>query len=137
MLNNVVLIGRLASDPDLRYTPNGVATCTFRLAVDRERKNQQGEREADFLPIVAWKQSAEFCANYLSKGRLVAVTGRIQTRNWVGQDGQKHYATEIIAHSLKALDKPKEGEGAYQQPPSDTGYEGVEAAAFDDPFADE
>ena len=89
MLNRVVLIGRLATDPELKYTPSGLAVTTFRLAVDRNRTNAQGEKETDFISIVAWKQSAEFAANYLTKGRLVAVDGRLQIRSWVAQDGTR------------------------------------------------
>src|SRR5690554_5156692 len=104
MLNKVVLIGRLTKDPEIRYLPSGVAVTTFFLAVNRNFTNQQGEREADFLPIVTWRGLAETCGKYLAKGRLVAVAGRIQTRNYETQTGERRYVTEIIADEVQFLD---------------------------------
>ncbi len=109
MLNRVVLVGRLATDPELKYTASGIAVTSFLLAVDR-RPNAQGERETDFVPIVAWRQSAEFAANYLTKGRLVGVDGRLQIRSWVAQDGTRRKNAEVVADNLRSLDKPKERE---------------------------
>ncbi len=113
MLNRVVLIGRLATDPELKYTPSGIAVTQFRLAVDRpmsaEARQSGQEKQADFISIVAWRQSAEFAANYLGKGRLVAVDGRLQIREYVTQDGQKRRDAEVVAENLKSLDRPKEG----------------------------
>ena len=86
-MNVVVLIGRLVADPELRYTPSGVAVCSFRIAVDRWAKSETGEKEADFIDIVAWRHSAEYAANYLTKGQRVAVNGRLQVRSWVQPDG--------------------------------------------------
>ncbi|MEB3103053.1 single-stranded DNA-binding protein [Ferviditalea candida] len=103
MLNRSILIGRLTRDPELRYTPSGVATCTFTLAVDRPFKTQLGERETDFINIVTWRQLAETCSNYLRKGRLTAVEGRIQTRNY-DKDGRKIYVTEIMADNVRFLE---------------------------------
>jgi len=108
MLNHVVLIGRVGRDPELRYTPSGVAVATFSLAVNRSFKSQSGEQETDWFKIVAWKQQAEFAANYLSKGRLIAVQGRLQARSWVAQDGTKHNTVEVVAERLTGLDKPKD-----------------------------
>src|SRR5947208_15743616 len=108
MLNRVVLIGRLANDPELKYTPSGIAVSSFRLAVDRRFSNAQGERETDFIDIVVWRQDAEFAANYLGKGRLVAVDGRLQIRSWVAQDGTKRRSAEVVADTLKGLDRPRE-----------------------------
>jgi single-strand DNA-binding protein len=105
MLNRVILIGRLTKDPELKYTPNGVAVASFTLAVDRFRTNAQGEREADFIPIVVWQKQAENCANYLSKGSLAAVDGRMQVRSYDGKDGQRRWVTEVIAESVRFLDK--------------------------------
>lgn len=102
-LNKVIMIGRLTKDPELRYTPNGVAVCQFTLAVDRPFANQNGERGADFIPMVAWKKVAENCANYLKKGSQVAVDGRIQTRNYENNEGRKVYVTEVIAESVQFL----------------------------------
>lgn len=108
MLNNVVLIGRLTKDPELRYTPAGVAVASFTLAVDRSFTNQQGEREADFIPIVVWRKQAENCANYIGKGRLVAVEGRIQVRTYDANDGQRRWVTEVVAENVRFLDRAKE-----------------------------
>lgn len=108
MLNKVILIGRLIKDPDLRYTPNNVATCSFTLAVNRNFANQQGEREADFIPVVTWRNLAENCNKYLKKGRLIAVSGRLQTRSYEGNDGQKRYITEVIAGEVKFLERARD-----------------------------
>lgn len=108
MLNRVILIGRLTKDPELRYTPNGVAVASFTLAVNRTRTNQQGEREADFIPIVVWQKQAENCANYLGKGSMVAVDGRLQVRTYDTKEGQRRWVTEVVAESVRFLDK-KEG----------------------------
>lgn len=139
MLNRVILIGRMATDPELKYTPSGVAVSTFRVAVNRTYANASGEREADFIDIVAWRQTAEFAANYLGKGRLVAVEGRLQVRSYQTQDGQKRRTSEVVCDNLKALDRPKdpgEGGGSYAAPaPGGGGVD--EAPAYDDPFQDE
>lgn len=104
MLNRVILIGRLTRDPELRYTPSGVAVTQFTLAVDRPFSNQQGQREADFINIVTWRQLAETCANYLRKGRLTAVEGRIQVRNYENNEGKRVYVTEVIADNVRFLE---------------------------------
>ena len=108
-MNKAILIGNLANDPESRTTASGIAQCTFRLAVQRRFANQQGVREADFLTIVCWRQTAELCARYLSKGRKVAVEGSIQTRSYDAQDGTKRYVTEIIADSVEFLGSRDEG----------------------------
>ena len=114
MLNQVVLIGRLTRDPELRYTPgNGVAVCNFGLAVQRPFTNQHGEREADFIEIVTWRRQAENCANHLGKGRLVAASGRIQMRNYETQDGQKRRVAEVVAHNVQFLEWPKNSSSGY------------------------
>ncbi|WP_099158987.1 single-stranded DNA-binding protein [Virgibacillus ndiopensis] len=104
MLNRVVLVGRLTKDPDLRYTPNGVAVANFTLAVNRPFSNQQGNREADFINCVVWRRPAENLANYMSKGSMVGVDGRVQTRTFEGQDGKTVYVTEIVADSVQFLE---------------------------------
>ena len=104
MLNRIILIGRLTRDPELRYTPNGKAVAGFSLAVDRGRTNAQGEKETDFIDIVVWDKQAETCANYLGKGRLVAVEGRLQIRSYETQDGQKRKAAEVVAQNVRFLD---------------------------------
>jgi single-strand DNA-binding protein len=108
MLNRIVLIGRLTKDVDLRFTTTGKPTANFTLAVDRPYRNQQGEKEADFIPVVVWNKLAEHCANYIGKGRLVAVDGRLQIRSYDGNDGQRKYITEVVAETVKFLDRAKE-----------------------------
>ena len=102
-LNNVVLIGNLTRDPELRYTPSGIPVCTLRLAVNRNFTNQQGEIETDFFNVVVWRNQAEKCAEYLSKGRQVAITGRLQSRSWEGNDGQRRFAIEVVADRVVFL----------------------------------
>jgi single-strand DNA-binding protein len=111
-MNHIVLIGRLTRDPELRYTPNGVAVTTFDLAVNRPIPNQAGERETDFIRIVAWQKTAELCANYLKKGRLAAVEGRLQIRSYEAQDGQKRRVTEVVANQVQFLDRGRDDAGA-------------------------
>lgn len=108
-LNRVILIGRLTRDPELRYTPNGIAVAGFTLAVNRSRKNPQGETDADFIPIVVWQKQAENCANYLAKGSLIAVDGRLQTRSYDAKDGQRRWVTEVVAETVRFLDRRKDG----------------------------
>ena len=111
MLNHVVLIGRLTHDPELRYTPgNGTAVTTFDLAVDRPFTNKQGEREADFIRIVAWDKLAETCANYLQKGRLVAVQGRLQIRSYDDREGVRRKISEVVARDVRFLDSQRSGD---------------------------
>lgn len=113
MINNVVLVGRMTRDADLRYTPNNQAVATFTLAVNRNFKNQAGEREADFINCVIWRQQAENLANWAKKGALIGITGRIQTRNYENQQGQRVYVTEVIAESFQVLESrtAREGQG--------------------------
>ena len=117
-MNKAILIGNLANDPESRTTQSGISQCTFRLAVQRRFANQQGVREADFLTIVCWRQTAELCARYLSKGRKVAVEGSIQTRSYDAQDGTKRYVTEIIADNVEFLGSREDGSrsGSYEAP---------------------
>lgn len=107
MINNVVLVGRLTKDPDLKYTGNGTAVATFTLAVNRNFTNQSGEREADFISCVIWRKPAETLANYAKKGVLMGVTGRIQTRSYDNRQGQKVYVTEVIADNFQLLESKK------------------------------
>ncbi|HCW3230821.1 TPA: single-stranded DNA-binding protein [Listeria monocytogenes] len=107
MMNRVVLVGRLTKDPDLRYTPAGAAVATFTLAVNRPFKNGQGEQEADFINCVVWRKPAENVANFLKKGSMAGVDGRVQTRNYEGNDGKRVYVTEIVAESVQFLE-PKQ-----------------------------
>lgn len=104
MLNKCVLIGRLTKDCELRYTTSGTAVATFTLAVDRPRR-ADSEKETDFIPVVAWGKSAENCANYIGKGSLAAVDGRIQVRTYEAKDGGRRWVTEVIAERVVFLDK--------------------------------
>ncbi len=115
MLNRVVLIGRLTKDPELRYTPTGVAVANFTLAVERNFKNAQGERETDFIPCVVYRQAAEYVVNYISKGKLASVDGRLQIRTYTDNDGKKHWVTEVIAENVNGL-SPREREGSDNAP---------------------
>lgn len=104
MINNVVLVGRLTKDPDLRYTASGSAVATFTLAVNRSFTNQSGTREADFINCVIWRKPAETLVNYTRKGSLIGVVGRIQTRNYENQQGQKVYVTEVVCDNFQMLE---------------------------------
>lgn len=107
MINNVVVVGRLTRAVDLRYTSNGTAYASFTLAVDRDFKNQNGERETDFINCVMWRKPAENLANYTKKGSLIGVSGRIQTRNYENEKGQRVYVTEVLAEKFSFLESIK------------------------------
>ncbi|HWP98725.1 MAG TPA: single-stranded DNA-binding protein [Syntrophomonadaceae bacterium] len=107
MLNRVILIGRLTRDPELKYTPNGTAVCSFSLAINRKFNKE----ETDFIDIVVWRGLAETCASYLGKGRLAAVEGRLQVRSYETQEGQKRKVTEVIADDVRFLDRGGAGAG--------------------------
>lgn len=143
-MNVVVLIGRLVADPELKYTPSGIAVCSFRIAVDRRTRSETNEQQTDFIDIVAWRQQAELVANYLGKGRLVGVHGRLQIRSWVQADGQRRSKAEVVADQIQFLDRPKDVQA--EQPvsvsaPEDFAVEPIdEIAEADmdyDPFAEE
>ncbi|SFD18657.1 single-strand binding protein [Bacillus sp. 491mf] len=125
-MNRTILVGRLTKDPDLRFTPNGVAVATFTLAVNRT----YGEKEADFISIVVWRKQAENVANYLKKGSLAGVDGRIQTRNYEGQDGKRVYVTEVIAEYVQFLE-PKNSQLEKRQQPFNNEYAHVGAGNTD------
>lgn len=114
MINNVVLVGRMTKDADLRYTAQGQAVATLTLAVNRNFKNQNGEREADFINIVIWRQQAENLASWAKKGALIGITGRIQTRNYENQQGQRVYVTEVLADSFQLLEARQNQNGQGQ-----------------------
>ncbi|WP_445478015.1 single-stranded DNA-binding protein [Lysinibacillus irui] len=113
MINRVVLVGRLTKDPELRYTPNGIASCRFTVAVNRTFKGQNGEQEADFISCVAWRKQAENLANFQRKGNLIGVEGRIQTGSYEGQDGKRVYTTDVVADSIQFLE-PRNSTGGSQ-----------------------
>jgi len=154
MLNNVCLVGRLTRDPESSYTPTGVAVAKFTIACDRIYKDAQtGEKQTDFIPVVAWRKTAEFVTQYVGKGRLISLNGRIQVRSWVQQDGEKRFMTEIIAEEVQALDRPREDKQSDPRevdleqparPPAEkrkrtkaTAIEPDNALDESDPFADE
>lgn len=110
-MNTVILTGRLTADPEVRKTQGGETVCKFRLAVNRDFKNAKGEREADFVGIVAWRQLGDLCAKYLQKGDRCGIRGRIQTGSYQGNDGVKRYTTDVVADALEFLDNKREGEG--------------------------
>lgn len=120
-LNKVILAGRLTSDPELKQTSGGIATTSFHIAVNR-RYEKDGQREADFITIVAWRQTAEFICKYFKKGSAICLTGSIQTRSWTDQQGGKRYATEVVADEAMFVDGKSDTEGdnasqqAYTQP---------------------
>jgi single-strand DNA-binding protein len=109
MLNRVVLVGRLTRDPELRYTPNGIAVASITLAVNRPFSNQQGKNEADFINIVVWRKQAENVANYLHKGSLTGVDGRLQSRSYENNEGKKVFITEVVADSVQFLESKNAG----------------------------
>lgn len=111
MINNVTLVGRITKEPELRYTPQNKAVASFTLAVNRQFKNANGEREADFINCVIWGKSAENLANWTRKGQLIGVTGSIQTRNYENQQGQRVYVTEVIANNFQVLEKSNQANG--------------------------
>lgn len=115
MLNNVSLVGRLTKDVDLRYTPSNVAVATFTLAVNRTFKNENGEREADFINCVMWRQQAENLASWAKKGALIGITGRIQTRSYDNQQGQRVYVTEVVAETFQLLESKGQGNQGQQR----------------------
>lgn len=115
MLNSTCLVGRLAKDAELRYTPNNQAVATFSLAVNRNFKSQNGEREADFINCVIWRQQAENLENWAKKGALIGITGRIQTRSYENQQGQRVYVTEVVADNFQLLESRKDRETGQSQ----------------------
>lgn len=122
MLNRIILIGRLTADPELKYTPTGTAVCNFTLAVDRPRQNQNGEKETDFVSIVVWQKLAELTAQYLKKGRMAAVEGRLQIRSYENKEGQRVRVAEVVADNVRFLER---GEGQAPAAASPNGNEPV------------
>jgi len=151
MINRVVLVGRLTRDPELRYTPNGAAVANFTLAINRPFTNQQGDHDADFIQVVVWRRQAENTANFVGKGSLVGVEGRLQTRSYENNEGRKIFITEVVADSVQFLEPRNARSNASpntnysQQPPSNnnTSYQppapnnGSNDPFGEDPFADD
>jgi len=125
------LVGRLTRDPELKYTPAGVPVTQMGIAVNRFTKNDQGKYDVDFFDVVAWRRTAEFASQYLTKGRLVSVDGRLQTRKWVAQDGSNRTSFEIVAENIEGLERREDGEvssGGQDTAPSDYATPGARAA---------
>ena len=145
-LNKVVLAGRITADPELKQTASGISVLTFTLAVNRSyvsKNSEQGERQADFISVVAWRQTAEFISKYFKKGSAICVTGSIQTRNWQDQQGNRRYATEVVADEAMFVESRNEsGSGAsytpdaYTQAPSNSSNPGS-APNFEDHNTDD
>lgn len=136
-MNHITLIGRLTKDPELKYTPSGTAVCNFTLAVNRRFASQSGEKEADFIPVVVWNKAAENCAKYLSKGRQIAVEGRLQIRSFDGNDGQRRWTTEVVAENVEFLGSGQSQNSSSDQNPmprsNDLGYGDLgQEIVFDD-----
>ena len=112
MLNRVVIMGRLARDPELRRTQTGVSVTSFRIACDRDFKSQNGEKEADWIDIVAWRNTAEFVSKYFQKGRMAIVEGRLQTRDWTDKDGNRRVAVEVVADNIYFGDSKRDTNGS-------------------------
>lgn len=139
MINNVVLVGRLGNDPEMNYSTSGMAITNFRLAVDRGRKSEDGKDQTDWLNVVAFQKTAELASQYLDKGSLVGIEGRIQSRSWEREDGKREYAVEIVANNVRFLESRTEAErrrankgGGGQAAPPAAEYDNDE-----DPFGDQ
>ena len=138
MLNQLVQMGRLTRDPELRHTPNNVPVASFRLAVDRDFASKEtGERTADFIDIVAWRSTAEFVSKHFTKGRMAVVSGRLQMRDWTDKDGNKRVSAEVVADSVYFADSKREDSGPannYSAPPADSSYGGDYGDDYDLPY---
>ena len=117
MLNKIILMGRLTRDPELRRTQSGTAVTSFSLAVDRDFKSQAGEKETDFIDVVAWRNTAEFVSKYFTKGRMAIVEGRLQIRDWTDRDGGKRRSAEVVAENVYFGDSKRDGADSYGAPP--------------------
>lgn len=131
MMNRTILIGRLTKDPDLRYSPQGTAMCNFTLAVNRNFKNQQGEYEADFINIVTFRKQAENVAQYLKKGSLAGIDGRLQSRSYENNQGQRVFVTEVVADSVQFLEPKNSG------PSKPKSEREATQDSYNDPFAND
>ena len=131
MLNHITIMGRLTREPDLRHTQSGTAVASFTLAVDRDFKDKQtGEKAADFIDIIAWRQTAEFVSRFFTKGRMAVVDGRLQIRDWTDKEGNKRRSAEVIADNVYFGDSKRDAEGGgYAPPPVGGGYTAPAASA--------
>ena len=139
-INRVVLVGRLVRDPELRTTTTGKSVTSFTIAVSKRFKPQDGGPDADFFRVTAWQKTAEFVANYLTKGRLIAIDGRIQSRKYTTKEGVDREVVEVVAESVEALDRPRDDDGSRGNAAPSADPEPVAVAASEDeydPFADD
>ena len=138
MLNHIVIMGRLTRDPELRRTATGTAVASFTLAVDRDfGKNENGERETDFIECVAWRQTGEFVSKYFTKGRMAVVSGRLQIRNWTDKDGNKRRTAEVVADNVYFGDSKRDGDsGSSYSAPAGNSFGGYSAPAASSPASD-
>ena len=142
MLNKIFIMGRLTRDPELRRTQSGTAVTSFSLAVDRDFKSQSGEKETDFIDVVAWRSTAEFVAKYFTKGRMAVVEGRLQMRDWTDKDGNKRTSAEVVADNVYFGDSKRDGDGggfnqSYSGGYSNSGYsQAAPASGYGAPPAD-
>lgn len=126
MLNNVVIMGRLTRDPELRRTQSGTAVTSFTMAVDRDFKSQSGEKETDFIDVVAWRNTGEFAAKYLAKGRMAAVEGRIQVRDWQDKDGNRRKSVEVVADNVYFADSKRDSKPQESRTVEDQEFDEIE-----------
>jgi single-strand DNA-binding protein len=137
MLNRIIVMGRMTRDPELRRTNSGTAVASFTVAVDRDFKSQSGEKETDFIDVVAWRNTAEFASKYFSKGRMAVVEGRLQIRDWTDKDGNKRRSAEIVADSVYFGDSKRDGGDTVQSEPQSepqSGFSEVEDDGLSLPF---
>ena len=130
MLNKIFIMGRLTRDPELRRTQSGTAVTSFSLAVDRDYKSQSGEKETDFIDVVAWRNTAEFVCQYFTKGRLAVVEGRLQMRDWKDQNGNNRRSAEVVADNIYFGDSKRDGAGSYDSAPAYGASYGAPAGGY-------
>lgn len=126
MLNSVIIMGRLTRDPELRRTQSGTAVTSFTMAVDRDFKSQSGEKETDFIDVVAWRNTGEFAAKYLAKGRMAAVEGRIQVRDWQDKDGNRRKSVEVVADNVYFADSKRDSKPQESRTVDDQEFDEIE-----------
>ena len=139
MLNKIFIMGRLTRDPELRHTQTGTPVASFTLACDRDFKDKStGERTADFIDVVAWRQTGEFVSRYFTKGRMAVVEGRLQNREWTDKEGNKRRSAEVVADNVYFADSKRDGDSGYSAPVSGYGSapSGYSAPAEGDQFAE-
>lgn len=120
-MNKIIIMGRVTKQVDVRYTPSQKVVCSFTLAVDRPFLNQEGKREADFIPVVVWGKAAELCGNSLAKGHRILVEGRLQIRSYDGKDGNRHWVTEVIANNVEFVERKADSANRHIAPAGDMG----------------